>query len=367
MTPRLHGFAAAALAACVGCGAAPLRVSALDDMDRARASPSAREGAERAPEAYARAEREREIAQAAHAAGDNVGATLHAQHAIAGYSHALAVARLAHATAEMADAQKSLDESRAQNEVMEAARLKLDREAAELEQRVAIAHESRLPASSAPASPQREAARRTAALAMITEARLLCSAARLVAADADGLASAEAVTAALGKQLESAAQPTPIDDVAQSRAGCLDVLTRARRAVISDDARADQLLTELSASGLLAPTADERGVVVTLRGAYRGTELTENAVTTLRELGRVAAAHPSFGVQVVVHDTTQPPANDVRDAQRADAAVQALIAGGANGSRVAAELAGARAPVVDPADPKARSRNERIEVVFVGK
>src|SRR6185312_4482831 len=132
-----------------------------------------------------------------------------------------------------------------------------------------------------------------------------------------------------------------------------------------DDGRADTLLTELSATGGWDPTRDERGVVVTLRGAFRGDALTDDGATRLANLGRVAAAHPGFAVQVVVHDAVQPSEKDETDAHRADAAVKALVAAGTPAAHVKSELAGARAPTADPADAKVRGRNERLDVVFV--
>jgi hypothetical protein len=80
----------------------------------------------------------------------------------------------------------------------------------------------------------------------------------------------------------------------------------------------------------------------------------------------VATAHPAFALQVVVHDATPPAPGADTDARRADDAVQALVAGGASDTRIHAELAGALAPVADPASPRDRGRNERLEVVFVG-
>ena len=349
------------------CGGAPIRVAALDEVERVRATPTAKEGAESAPETYAQAEQEREQARAAHASGDNVAAILHAHRAIAAYGHALAVARLARATVELADAQKSLADATAQEQSVEATRAKLEREATELEGRLQVAKGRQLPAASGAASADREAARRIAAKSLAAEARLLCSAARLVNADAEGLAAAEAQIASLRTLLANGARPGPIDDAARSRAGCLDVLTRARRAGGHDDASDDTLLAELSASGGWDPASDERGVVVMLRGAYRGTQLTDDATAKLTELGRIAAAHPRFALLVVVHDASPPPAKDDSDARRADAAVQALVAGGAAQSHVSAESAGAQIPVADPSDARARLRNERLEVVFVGR
>ncbi|HEV3190992.1 MAG TPA: hypothetical protein VGY54_10870, partial [Polyangiaceae bacterium] len=209
---RFVAVISAALA--VACGGAPIRVAALDEVERIRATPTAKEGAASAPETYARAEQEREQARAAHASGDNVAAMLHAQRAIAAYGHALAVARLARATVELADAQRSLVDATAQEQSVEATRAKVEHEATELEERLQIAKGRLLPAASGTASGEREAARRTAAKSLAAEGRLLCSAARLLSADAGGLAAAEAQIASLRKLLANGARPVPIDDAA---------------------------------------------------------------------------------------------------------------------------------------------------------
>jgi len=153
------------------------------------------------------------------------------------------------------------------------------------------------------------------------------------------------------------------------RARCLDVLTRARRAAGDDADAADALLAELSASGGWAPSRDERGVVVTLHDAFQGAALTSEATGKLKELGRVASAHPGFALQVVVHDAQPPSDQGKTDGKRADAALQALVSSGRgsgpSADKVKTELAGASAPLVDSSDTKARGRNERLEVVFV--
>jgi flagellar motor protein MotB len=342
-----------------------MRVAALDDLERVRASALAREGAEQAPQAYAHAEQERDVALRAHAAGDDVAATLHAERAVAAYQHALVIARLAKASVELADAQKALDDAAAQRQSLEASRARLDQDAADLEQRAQNARERLLPAASAVAPAEREAARLTAARSMALQAHLLCSAAQLAAAEPSGASGALDALSKLEQRLDKNARPAPIDDAARIRAECLDVLTRAHRVAADEDNRADALLSELSASGGWDPSRDERGVVVVLRGLFRGVELTDAGAAKLKDLGRIAAAHPAFGIQVVVHDAQPPPPKDEGDAKRAQAAVKALIAGGASEPRVKSELAGARGPVVDPSDAKLRARNERLEVVFV--
>jgi hypothetical protein len=347
----------------VACGGAVMQVAALDDMERVRAGTGTRDAAALAPEAYARAEQERRIALGEHAAGDDVGAVLHAQRAVAAYDHALTVVRLARATAELADAQKTLGDATTQVQGIEGSRQQLEREATALEERLRLSRERLLPASSAAASVAREEARRVAARSLALEARLLCDAARLVVADADGVADAEGELTKLQGRL--ALRPAPIDDAARLRARCLDVLTRARRASGDDAGASDALLTELSAAGGWDPVRDERGVVVTLHGVFQGQDVTHDASKKLNDLGRVAAAHPGFALQVVVHDALPPKTPDETDARRAGVAIQALVAGGAAAGRIRAELAATWAPLVDARDAREQTRNERLDVVFV--
>lgn len=350
------------------CGTAQLHIAAMDDVERVRSGADAQEGAKEAPEAYARAEQERRIAIAAHEAGDDVAAQLHALRALAAYTHALVVGRLARASTEQADAQKALDDATAQAQTVEASRARLDLQVQDLEQRLHVARDRLLPAASAAAPADREAARQIAARSMAVEARLLCDAARLVTADTasiPGLTDAQADVSKLEDRLSKGASPAPIDDAARARARCLDALTRARRTAGDDAGAADALLTELSASGGWSPARDERGVVVTLHDAFQGAALSTDAASRLKELGRVAAAHPGFALQVVVHDAQPPRPADATDGKRAEAAAQALVGGGAAAGKLETELAGARAPLVDPADVRARGRNERLDVVFI--
>jgi flagellar motor protein MotB len=350
------------------CGAAPLRVAALDDMERVRGSADAQEGARLAPEAFARAEQERRIALEEHLAGDDLGASLHAHRSMAAYAHALVVGRLARATAEQADAQKTLDDATSQVQAIEAERAQLERDAAGLEERVRIARDRLLPAASATTTPEREQARLLAAGALALEARLLCHAARLtgtVAPDAPEVAEQEAELAKLDDRISRKARPAPIDDAARWRARCLGSLTKARRDAGDDASAADALLTELSAAGGWEPARDERGVVVTLHAPFLGSALTPAMASRLTDLGKVAAAHKGFALQIVIHDAQPSRPKDDTDSKRADTVTAALVTGGAATTAIHAEQAGTRAPLVDPRDGRERARNERLDVVFV--
>jgi hypothetical protein len=354
------------VAAGAGCGASTIRVASLDDLERVRAGAEVRDAAAQAPDAIARAERERDAARADHARGDDVGANLHAERAMAAYGHARAMQRLAVAVADLADSQKAIDDATAEEQALATSRTKLELEAQDLERQARVARDKLSP--SHPETPADRQARWNTARTFAVEARLLCGAARLVAADIAGLTDAQSGVDALDAKLvepsKAPASAAPSDATA-ARARCLEVLTRARRAGSRGEDGADALLAELSASGGWDPTRDERGIIVTLRGAFAGVKLTDEGAAALRKLGRVAAAHPSVGVQVVVHDALAPAASDDADAQRADAASKAVVEGGAAAARVKTERAGARAPLVDPSDARVRARNERLEVVFV--
>jgi flagellar motor protein MotB len=363
------------LAATTACGGAGALRGKVREAERTRAGLPERELAAIAPQAFAEGEQELRAAKEAAKAGDSLAADLHGEHAVAAYQHALAIARLARATEEEAQAKEALARALEQSQRFAAERRAAERETSDLDKQIKVAREAERPRASGPADPARERARLVAAESLTTQARLLCSAARLVSPQAPGLTDAEAAALDLERQLAAAPKVAPIDQAARARAGCLAVLTKARRGASPESDAADALLGELSRSADpkasrttdLAPSRDERGVVVTLRSLFptadEGT-LTAEGEGTLRDLGRVAAAHPRFAVQVVIHDEAKPSAERAAlDRKRGEAIERALRAGGA--TRTAVEQAGARAPVFDPADAKRREKNARVEIVFV--
>jgi hypothetical protein len=356
------------LVASAGCGASVVTNNVVLDMQRLRTSPDLVEAGKLAPQELALAENERAASDKAAQDGDDVAAGLYAGQAVASYTNAILLARLARATelADKANADLARDDARAQKLASE--RAEAEREADELDKKLQISREALAPASSGHADPEREAARLVAARALAAQARLLCGAARLVSPTLDGLdAATDDVTALEAKLDKPAKGTTPIDAAARARATCLALLTRARRTSDATTVRTepDILLSELSASGQFSPSRDERGVVVVLRESWKGTTLTPEAAQKLAELGRVAVAHPAFAVQIVVHDAATPsPAEAAADLLRAKSAAAAIVAAGAPEARVKPETAGARAPLVDPTS-RQHGRNARLEVVFV--
>lgn len=364
--------------ALIGCasGAHHSGIPKVVEADRARQALDGRDAQTLAPQAYAEGDQALRMARDAEKAGDQEAADLHAEHAIAAYQHAAILARLARATSEQTSANDELAKKLDEASRFGAARKSAEREADDLDKQLKIAREATAPPTSGPADPAREKARLVAAQSLATQARLLCSAARLVSDKAPGLAEAEAAATDLEKKLAADPKPAPIDAASRARAACLAALTKARRAAGTGDADAsDALLGELSKSTDpnatrtvdLAPARDERGVVVTLRNIFKGDKLTTEGEATLKDLGRVASAHPTFGVQVVIHDATTPSASEAStDGHRADTIVKTLTDAGAAPAKTKAEQAGARSPLFDPADAKRRDKNARIEVVFVG-
>jgi flagellar motor protein MotB len=370
-----RGLAIGIACLAIACGgAATSTVAKVSEAERTRASLQGRDAQQLAPQAFAEAEQALLAAKDAERAGDHTAAELHAERAVAAYQRAIAIARLARATEEETSAKEALAQAIERGERYAAARKAAEREADDLDKQLKVAREAERPAASAPADPDRERARLVAARALATQARLLCSAARLVSPQAPGLAEAEAAATELEKKLEASPKPAPIDAAGRARVACLAALTKARRANTGDPDQADALLGELSraseakakAGVELVPSRDERGVVVTMRSLFKGDALLPEAKTTLEELGRVAAAHPTFGVQVVIHAAKPPSAAEAAaDKKRGDAIAKVLVDAGANADKTKVELAGARAPVFDPDDAKRRHKNARVEIVFV--
>ena len=348
-----------------GCAGAHGVIPAMQDVERIRSGPAALEGKQYAPQMFAIAESQRQKSRAAYDADDDATAEIYAEAAAVSYQHAFVLARLARATVSETAAKKALADAEEDAARYEKARADLQKDTDALEKKLAVARDALVPAASGPADPQREAARLISARSLVTQARLLCGAAQIIGADAKTLDDPMKTATDLEKQLEGAPKPVPIDAAASARASCLAALTKARRSTARAGG-ADTLLSELSATGKWSPARDERGVVVTLRDLFSGTTLTSDGAAKVGELGRVLGAHPGMAAQVVVHDATQPSAKDtVIDKERAEVVAKAMGATAGSAAKIRADVAGARAPVVDPLDAKHRARNARVDVVFV--
>jgi len=350
------------LAASVGACAPVPRPEIMREVDAARASVAVQAAAKTAPQAYADAELRRTRAEAAFAEDNPASAQILSEQALAAYTRATVQARLARAQAALADEQARLTKAAAQQNDLDAQQQRFSLEAEALETRLKVAQDAEPLPVSGPASAEREQARLAATKALLSQAKLLCMAARLLEPNREGVGPLLGKVSDLSGRLRT--PPAPIDDAVAARSGCLKELTLARRPATQKSPAAgvnDALLAELSSANLL-PFRDDRGVVVTLRALFNDKDqLSNDATRQLDALGKVAKAHAEFPVLTVVHGARGSAST--RDAAQAATITEALRKAGA--PRVAADAAGATLPVLDPARPGASERNARVEVVFV--
>lgn len=371
----LRGALAGAVLLLAAC-APPPRPPVLADVDQVRGGPAALDAKELAPAAHAHAEKLRGEADAAYASGDLAAAQILGEQALAAYAHAHAVARIARADARTEKGRAELAAAQAELAKIEADQARVSAEADALDLKIKVVRDAQPLVPSGRADPDREAARLAAARALAVQARVLCAAARLLASDApkdsevaklqtpidEAIAGADKLDAAVGPSATLA----PIDQASRTRAACLSALTLVRRAkspVTRATGAGDALLTELSQPGTWSPSRDDRGVYVVLRGIFSGDALSSAGDAKVAEVAKIAAAHPTFPVAVVVHAEKAPGAKEEASLRaRADAVVASLKKNGA--TKVTGVVAGAAAPVVDPLG-KDKARNARVEIVFI--
>ena len=357
-----------ALGACallpVACGAGQRPATpALEAASRLRQSPAIRDAERVAPQLVALSDIEQKKADEAAGEGDLASAEIYAARAAALLDRAVATTRLLRAEAQEREARAKAEHAAAELKELLLERAARVRDNTALEKKIAIAKELEQPKATSPADPKREAARRVAADSLRTEAQLLCGAARLLA-KADATPALEAAEKLLSEPLAKEGGPA-IDLATRARAACLDALTKGRRGTSAVPAeQPDVLLTELGAAGSDV-VRDERGVVVTLREVFDSKEarLTPSADKSLADLGRVWKTHPSFRIQVAVHDAAKT--TDASGARGALVAAALAKASDFSVSQVNVVHAGTKLPVVDPASAKLRARTARVEVVFV--
>lgn len=356
-----------AATAVAGCTSIP-PPDILAELQRIREVPASLEAKRYAPPAYERAEQLRQQAEDAFERGEHATSQILGEQAVAAYAHAAMLARVARAEEQLVAAEGAAETSDQALAELDAEHQQLAAEISALELRLKILRDAEPHLPSPAAGPKRERARREAVDAMRLQARLLCTAAQLLAqrqpAKPPELAAARQKLDELAELL-AASPAAPIDHAMRARAACLQALTLVRRTgqqakpVQNPPGGADALLQTLTVAGHGTPRRDDRGVVVTLRGLFAGEKLTKAGHSRLAELAQTATAHPRYPLLVVVHqDLPTPPAQERRWQKRGQAVVTAL------GGNAALELAGTSQPVVDPAS-QYRSRNARVEIVFV--
>lgn len=372
----------------VGCADIPApRV--LDEADEVSASPAAQEIKQYAQPAWARAEKRRLEAHEALKEGPQARAQFMGEEAIALYEEGVGLSRLAKSELRSKAAeedQSGLDKELAE---LEAAQQRAAADVEALTQRLQAAQAVAAPSAQ---GPEAEAARRDAARSFLTQAKLLCGAARLLGAGAGGqevkgsaedptspaelareLSAAEAQITALDAELADGSKPAALDGATRARAQCSSVLSRIRRggtAALKGGASADELLQQVSAMSarskgmLMEPARDERGVVITLRDVFESDgSLKASARERLTELDRVAAANGRFPIAIVVHSDASIANKELGRWQARGATVASALAS-VDKARSLVVVAADSQPIVSSASSD-RSRNARIEIVFI--
>lgn len=354
-----------ALCSSVACTPLPISppVAQAQAVSRTEA---AEEAKEHAPSAFAEAEKLRAEAFFLHKEKRYEESEAAGEQALAAYEQAFALARLARAEErvhlarrQQEDAQERLDELDALQ-----ARISQDAERYELQARVHLDREEvedvqRL-------SPERARARRTAALRLAADARMLCHATSLLEHEADALAAVQKEVSALDSDLAAGSVRQDMFPRASSlRAACLKELTRARRPAVKaspESHLSDALLEALSARGEWMLYRDDRGIIVNV-GQPLGSDqkLSQSTIETVSFLAKVAQQHDAFPVMLVVH-----VANG-RDAQRAERigllVEETMRSVGA--PQVSRLSVGSAQPAVLASVQGADEQNERVEVIFV--
>jgi hypothetical protein len=335
----------------------------LTALDEASESARGLEAKQLAPQAYHHARQLRTEAQRAHEAGNDELAELLAEQAQVTLEQAFVLARAAKADARTTNAQRAVDASTANLAAVDAQQAELLAQTEAMELRTRVIRDALPLSPSGKASPEREQARRDAARSLVSDARLLCVAAQLLQGDADALRKQLETVSTLEREIEQSWRSVPIDAASNARSACLSLLSAARRAKATPSAQlqpVDILLEELSRAGQ-RPQRDDRGVVVTLRDAFAGNQLSASGQKRLAELARVAGSHTQYPVLLVLHQARgkATPA----DSEKLNSAKQALSSAGV--ASVQAELAGSTQPLVPSRHPGAASENARLEVVFV--
>jgi flagellar motor protein MotB len=348
----------------LACASAP-RPQVMNDVASVSRGAQAQEAARLAPQAHAKAELLKRQAEDAYGSGDMAGAQILSETALAAYSHAFVLARLARASSELEKAKAELAKAKTALVDIDEKQKRAGAEADAIELRVKVARDAMPLSPNAPASPEREKARLDAARSLTSQARLLCAATRLLDPSSSGLDAELGKISDLEKALGASPRNTPIDEAIALRSSCLKRLTVVRRpktrATVAANV-ADALLADLGKSGELVPFRDDRGVVVTLRGLFAADgKLKPEAVKLLETLGAVAKAHADFPVLVVVHSS----AGRGGDAEKKRGQTVADALGRAGATKVDVQAVGSSQPVMDPARSGSDRRNDRVEIVFV--
>lgn len=359
------------------CGGARPPKSVLD-ADAARHSPAVRAAHEDAPDAVAEAERVLAKAHAADRDGRREEAARLGAEAAARFDFAILEARAAVAERRIAQAERRITDAEQERErhetgrAAEERRIEVLRHEAETrrvleEERARAASEEGARSKRLPAAEQRlrEEAMRVAAGEARVRARMICLAGRTLAEDA------AAFDAAIAPKREAAERAgrgndarADLDAGLAYRDACvraLETVRAATRSTAADRTEVEGAVFEAAvAAGGLDPRRDERGVVLTLHGAFaRGSTI---AAPGRAAIEKIAGLVKTRSIRLVVEGHG---GSDAASTARANAIADAIGAAGVDRARIAAAGFGGTRPLLPAPRGRADQRDERVEIVVV--
>jgi hypothetical protein len=339
-------------------------------VDAVRDGSAAAETRKLVPQADARAEKLRSMAESAWPKGETASSQIAAERALVAYSDAIVLARIVKAEQRLTSSKAETHQAELLLQRLETDQKQAAAESADLDAQLRVAQEAEPLAETKVASADRESARLLAARTALAQARLLCVSAKLVSAAQSPAPRLNDVETTL-KELESvqlrlergAKPPTPIGEAIAIRSRCQRHLTEVRRPSRMENPvseTSDRLFGELAQAGF-APSRDDRGIVVTIHDAFQGSAVALSSQAKLADLGRVSQHFDGVALLVVSHSLQGNPTPT--DRQRSDMAASRLRESGVK--TVQSHAAGGRLPIVGAHDVGRFRRNERLEVIFV--
>jgi|GEM_PF-695660 len=348
-----------------GCAAVPTPppITQAEAVSNSRAAAEAKEYA---PQAYAAAEKLRAEANWLNREGRRDEASVAGESAIAAYTHAFTLSRVAKADARLKNSQAEKKLAQAKVDELDRLQNQVAKEADAYELRARIHLDTEEVKDVKSLSPEHARARQKAARQLSAEAAILCLATRLLNKNAKDVPPLEKKLERLGVELSHGSVKQDLyPRAAELRSQCLGELSRARRPIIErapESAASDRLLKELTETGKVFAYRDDRGIVINLGSPVdKKGELTKASLAVLKLLAGTAQTHPSFPLIVAAH--TAKKGQKERSKKLGEATEAALLSFGAKSiSLYSVENA---QPVVSTRVRGAAERNERVEIIFV--
>lgn len=355
-----RAFAALGLLALSACGGGPTATAELRDR---LASPDSHAARERAPDLVAQVEQALADADLAQQASDAAAAADHVTRARLLLDAAMTEAARITDEEERSRIEARVAEILEQARRDEAARETISRELSRLAAIRTAREETELALERAVPDERRRRVRvsldqaadlRRAAAAWRSRARLTLAAARALGATEEALAPAQAALTASEQARDPMDALEAADRASYEASRALGAARRELSGPSSDEVNA---LAEAARSAGFEPLALPEGLAVEVEGLFAGNGLARDARPRVARLVSLIAAHPHGPVQVQAQGPAAGQSGERMAERRAEALRRALVAAGADASRLSAQGI--------PPSLAAETPIERARLVFV--